>query len=181
MSKKPQLELLEHHSIRDVAIGLNEPSALALNSSGSKLYTVIDDTKAIFNLNLQGRIIAESSFLIALMDLEGLTVTADDNVIIAVQETSNSVVHFDIANRKEIRRTSLHAMKNYNQIVHYFQDKDLNKGLEGITVNFNNDHVFILKEGKPGLLIELDSECKTILNFCELNEKKWIQASQNKV
>ena len=62
-------------------------------------------------------------------------------------------------------------MKNYNQIVHYFQDKDLNKGLEGITVNFNNDHVFILKEGKPGLLIELDSECKTILNYCELNEK----------
>jgi uncharacterized protein YjiK len=51
-------------------------------------------------------------------------------------------------------------MKNYDQIVNHFRNDDRNKGLEGITINFNNDHVFIAKEGKPGLLIELDSECK---------------------
>ena len=102
MSKKPQLELLEHHSIRDVASGLNEPSGLALNSSGSKLYTVSDDTKIIFNLDLQGKIIANPSFLVELKDLEGLAITSDDNKIIAVHESSNSVVHFDITNRKEI-------------------------------------------------------------------------------
>ena len=111
MHKNLQLELLEHFSIRDISSGLNEPSGLALNSSGSKFYTVSDDTKVIFNLNLQGKIIAHSSFLIELKDLEGLAVTSDDNEIIAVHESSNSVVHFDIANRKEIRRTTLSAMK----------------------------------------------------------------------
>jgi uncharacterized protein YjiK len=62
-------------------------------------------------------------------------------------------------------------MKNYDQIVNHFRNDDRNKGLEGITINFNNDHVFIIKEGKPGLLIELDSECKKILNCCELTEE----------
>ena len=171
MHKNLQLELLEHFPIRDISSGLNEPSGLALNSSGSKFYTVSDDTKVIFNLNLQGKIIAHSSFLIELKDLEGLAVTSDGNEIIAVHESSNSVVHFDITNRKEIRRTPLSAMKNYDKIVNHFRNDDRNKGLEGITINFNNDHVFIVKEGKPGLLIELDSECKKILNYCELTEE----------
>jgi uncharacterized protein YjiK len=122
-------------------------------------------------MDLQGNIIANPSFLVELKDLERLAVTAYDNEIIAVQESSNSVVHFDIANRKEIRRTPLSAMKNYDQIVNHFRNDDRNKGLEGITINFNNDHVFIVKEGKPGLLIELDSECKKILNYCELTEE----------
>ena len=88
-----------------------------------------------------------------------------------MHESSNSVVHFDIDNREEIRRTSLSAMKNYDQIVNHFRNDDRNKGLEGITINFNNDHVFIVKEGKPGLLIELDSECKAILDCCDFNKE----------
>ena len=171
MSKNLQLELLEHYPIRDVAIGLNEPSGLALNRSGSKLYTISDDTKAIFNLDLQGKIITNSSFLVELNDLEGLALTSDDNEIIVVEESSNSVVRFDIANRKEIRRTPLSAMKNYDQIANHFRNEARNKGLEGITINFSNDHIFVIKEGKPGLLIELDSECKTILNCCVLNKE----------
>ena len=171
MHKNLQLELHEHFLIRDVTSGLNKTSVLALNRSGSKLYTVIDDAKVIFNLNLQGKIIANTSFLIELKDLEGLAVTSDDKEIIAVHESSNSVVHFDIINKKEIRRTSLSAMKNYDQIVNHFRNDDRNKGLEGITINFNNDHIFIVKEGKPGILIELDSECKKILDCCELTEE----------
>ena len=145
MHKNLQLELLEHFPIRDNLSGLNEPSGLALNRSGSKFYTVSDDTKVIFNMNLQGKIIANSAFLVELKDLEGLAVTSDDNEIIAVHESSNSVVHFDIDNREEIRRTSLSAMKNYDQIVNHFRNDDRNNGLEGITINFNNDHVFIVK------------------------------------
>ena len=57
MSRKLQLELLEHHPIRDAASGLNEPSGLALDRQGTSLYTVSDDTRIIFNLDLQGRII----------------------------------------------------------------------------------------------------------------------------
>ena len=84
MSRKLQLELLEHHPIRDAASGLNEPSGLALDRQGTSLYTVSDDTKIIFNLDPQGRIIPDSSFHINVKDLEGLAVTADEKTILAV-------------------------------------------------------------------------------------------------
>ena len=171
MSRKLQLELLEHHPIRDAASGLNEPSGLALDRQGTSLYTVSDDTRIIFNLDLQGRIIPNSSFLINVKDLEGLAVTADDKTILAVQEESNSIIQFDIFSRKEIQQIPLATLKNYDQIAVYFNHADQNKGLEGITINVNNNHIFIVKEGAPGLLIELDAECKTIINYCKLNEK----------
>ena len=62
-------------------------------------------------------------------------------------------------------------MKNYAQIANHFRNDDRNKGIEGITINLNNDHVFIAQEGKPGLLIELYSEYNNILNCCEPNEE----------
>ena len=171
MTRKLQLELLEHHPIRDAASGLNEPSGLALDRQGTSLYTVSDDTKIIFNLDLQGRIIPDSSFLINIKDLEGVAVTADGKMILAVQEESNSIIQFDIISRKEIQQIPLRTLKNYDQIAVYFNHKNQNKGLEGITINFNNNHIFVVKEGEHGLLIELDSKCETIMNHCKLNEK----------
>ena len=171
MTRKLQLELLEHHPIRDAASGLNEPSGLALDRQGTSLYTVSDDTKIIFNLDLQGRIIPDSSFLINIKDLEGVAVTADGKMILAVQEESNSIIQFDIISRKEIQQIPLRTLKNYDQIAVYFNHKNQNKGLEGITINFNNNHIFVVKEGEPGLLIELDSKCETIINHYMLNEK----------
>ena len=171
MTRKQQLELLEHHPIRDAASGLNEPSGLALDRQGTSLYTVSDDTKIIFNLDLQGRIIPDSSFLINIKDLEGVAVTADGKMILAVQEESNSIIQFDIISRKEIQQIPLTTLKNYDQIAVYFNHKNQNKGLEGITINFNNNHIVVVKEGEPGLLIELDSKCETIINHCKLNEK----------
>jgi uncharacterized protein YjiK len=171
LTRKLHLELLEHHPIRDAASGLNEPSGLALDRQGTSLYTVSDDTKIIFNLDLQGRIIPDSSFLINIKDLEGVAVTADGKMILAVQEESNSIIQFDIISRKEIQQIPLRTLKNYDQIAVYFNHKNQNKGLEGITINFNNNHIFVVKEGEPGLLIELDSKCETIINHCKLNEK----------
>ena len=92
-------------------------------------------------------------------------------MILAVQEESNSIIQFDIISRKEIQQIPLRTLKNYDQIAVYFNHKNQNKGLEGITINFNNNHIFVVKEGEPGLLIELDSKCETIINHCKLNEK----------
>ena len=53
---KLRLELISSHRIRDPGIGLNEPSGLSLNADGTALYTVSDDTKAIFCMDLEGRV-----------------------------------------------------------------------------------------------------------------------------
>ena len=55
-------------------------------------------------------------------------------------------------------------MANYGTIAHHFPDPPDNNGLEGITVNTSNDHVFVVKERCPGLLIELDASLTTIMS-----------------
>ena len=63
-------------------------------------------------------------------------------------------------------------MTNYDKIAHHFPNPPDNNGLEGITVNTRNNHVVVVKERKPGLLIELDSTLTTILST------RVLQASQ---
>ena len=167
-----RLELLSRHHIRDPGLGLNEPSGLTLNGDGSALYTVSDDTKAIFRLDLKGRVSVSDSFFIGLDDLEGIALRGDDSELLVVQERSNSVVVVDLNSRRERARRPLSAMTNYSTIAHHFPDPPDNNGLEGITVNTSNDHVVVVKEREPGLLIELDASLKTILST------RVLQASQ---
>ena len=167
-----RLELLSRHRIRDPGLGLNEPSGLTLNADGSALYTVSDDTKAIFRLDLKGRVSVSDSFFIGLDDLEGIALRGDDSELLVVEERSNSVVVVDLSSRRERYRRPLSAMTNYDTIAHHFPDPPDNNGLEGITVNTRNNHVVVVKERKPGLLIELDSTLTTILST------RVLQASQ---
>ena len=159
-----RLELLSRHQIRDLRLGLNEPSGLTLNRDGSALFTVSDDTKAIFRLDLKGRVSVTDSFFIGLDDLEGIAMRRDDSELLVVQEESNSVVVVDLNSRSERFRRPLSAMTNYGTISHHFPDPPDKNGLEGITVNTSNDHVVVVKECHPGLLIELDSSLTTILS-----------------
>ena len=159
-----RLELLSRHRIRDPGLGLNEPSGLTLNRDGSALYTVSDDTKAIFRLDLQGTVSVSDSFFIGLDNLEGIAIRGDDSELLVIQEESNSVVVVDLNSRKERYRRPLSAMTNFDTIAHHFPDPPDNNGLEGITVNTRNNHVVVVKECQPGLLIELDSSLTTILS-----------------
>ena len=164
MSKTINLTHIRDHRILDKAVGLNEPSGLTLNTDGSALYTVSDDTKAIFQLDLKGRLSVTDSFFIGVDDLEGIAITPDGQQLLVVQEESNAIICFDLGTRQELSRRPLASLKNYNSIREHFPDPPDNKGLEGITVNTRNNHVFVVKEGRPGLLIEIDEQRTTILN-----------------
>ena len=159
-----RLELLSRHRIRDPGLGLNEPSGLTLNRDGSALYTVSDDTKAIFRLDLQGTVSVSDSFFIGLDNMEGIAIRGDDSELLIIQEDSNSVVVVDLNSRKERYRRPLSAMTNFDTIAPHFPDPPDNNGLEGLTVNTRNNHVVVVKECQPGLLIELDSSLTTILS-----------------
>ena len=77
-----RLELLSRHRIHDPSLGLNEPSGLTLNRDGSELYTISHDTKAIFRLDLEGRVSVSDSFFIDLDDLEGIAIRGDDSEVV---------------------------------------------------------------------------------------------------
>ena len=59
--------LLAQHMILERAAGLNEPSGLTLNADGTALYTFSDDTKAVFKLELKGRLSVSEFFLLEWM------------------------------------------------------------------------------------------------------------------
>lgn len=159
-----RLELIRSYRIGDPGIGLNEPSGLTLNADRTALYTVCDDTKAIFCVDLEGQVLLQQSFFISAAGLEGIALSADGKQLFAVQEETNAVLIIDIAGRCERHQHPLAAMANYDSVAKHFPHRPDNKGLEGITVNTVNQHVFVVKESQPGLLIELDAECRTILS-----------------
>ena len=159
-----RLELISRHNIRDPGLGLNEPSGLTLNADGTALYTVSDDTKGIYCMDLVGGVLTSESLFVSVADLEGLALSRDGQQLFAVQEDSNTVISVDLASRRELQHRPLAEMANYASVAMHFPAEPDNKGLEGITVNNTNQHVFVVKEARPGLLIELDPECSTILS-----------------
>ena len=165
-----RLELISRHKIRDPGLGLNEPSGLSLNADATALYTVSDDTKAIYCMDLEGRVSISESLFVSVSDLEGLALSRDGQQLFAVQEDSNTVISVDLASRRELQHRPLAEMANYASVAMHFPSEPDNKGLEGITVNTTNQHVFVVKEARPGLLIELDPECGTILSSRLLSE-----------
>ena len=167
---KLSLSLISKQPILDPALGLNEPSGLTLNHDGTALYTVSDDTKAIFRLDLKGRVVVEESFFTGVDDLEGIAISGDGLRLFAVQEDTNSVISFDLVTRAEISRKPLMDMENYSSIAAHFPAKPDNKGLEGITVNTQTGHIVVVKESRPGLLIEIDLPRGRILNSRLLND-----------
>ena len=88
--------------------------------------------------------------------LEGLAISSDGKHIHTVQEGSNSVISYDITSRREITRRSLTDMANYRSVAKHFEQSPANKGLEGITVSTKSGHIVVLKEGQPGLLIDIN-------------------------
>ena len=164
-----RVSLIQEHQILDQAAGLNEPSGLTLIHDGTPLHTVSDDTNAVFQLDLKGRLSIAESFFIDVDDLEGIAINAAGSQLHAVQEETNAVITIDIASQRELSRRPLAAMANYASIASYFPDPSENKGLEGITVNTRTGHLLAVKDGRPGLLIELDGEGNSILEARMLN------------
>lgn len=167
-----RLSLISRQRIRDSSLGLNEPSGLTLNHDSTGLYTVSDDTKAIFRLDLQGQVVGSESFFIDDDDLEGIAISLDGQCLHTVQEKTNSVISFDIARRVEIGRRTLASLDNYSLIAQHFPDPPDNKGLEGITVDTRTGNIIVVKEGRPGVLIAIDLPAARILDARLLTEAK---------
>lgn len=155
---------------------LEEPSGLALHSDRSTLWTVSDDTKALFQMSLDGKL--EATFKLDKKGLEGLTVGPDKKTLVAVREDGNEVITIPLPDdttkknsKLPIETKPLDAMENYDSIQDFFTDhqKDKNKGLEGIAWHPVTETYLLLKEGLPGLLIEVSADLSKIISHRVLN------------
>ncbi|MEO0424847.1 MAG: SdiA-regulated domain-containing protein [Pseudomonadota bacterium] len=164
------LTLLRRFAIKDKSLGLTEPSGLALASGGDGLWTVSDDTKRILRLDPEGKLLRDHSFEVPVSGLEAITTGADGSTLYAVCEDTNEVLCLDLASEKVTRRRRLADMAGYEAIAHLFAGSDANKGLEGLAWNNDTARLFALKEGSPGLLIEISADLAAVCSHTSLGE-----------
>ena len=148
---KDDLELL---STFDVAIA--EPSGLAINSTGTALYTVSDNTAKVYKLSTKGEVI--KTFGYTGDDLEGVSTFKGVKLLLA-EERTKELVEFDMGSGTFLK----HKIR--------YDNKDSNSGIEGVAYAENLNAIFILNEKNPGKLIRLRSDF-TVLAEYDLNFAK---------
>ncbi|MBT3207830.1 MAG: hypothetical protein HN704_03925 [Bacteroidetes bacterium] len=145
-NKNDELQTLS--PINSISIEVPEPSGMCFNNFLDCFYIVGDSTKSVYRLNLLGQLIAE--YQDVGNDLEGISFNPDNSSFLIAEEKNRAIIEIDI----------LGNVLSTNNVSGMNLD---NKGLEGITYNTNNQHIYLLNEEDPGQLIELDT------NFVTLN------------
>ncbi|WP_299614962.1 SdiA-regulated domain-containing protein [Pelagibius sp.] len=165
------LTFLARYSIKDKDAGLLEPSGLVLAHDRNGFWTVSDDTRKVFKLDLKGRVDRGDIFEIPKKGMEGITLDPAGAFLLTVREESNEIFKLEVAGGDVAQRKKLAKMAGFDgPLKSYFDSAEENKGLEGITWNAHDNTIFVVKEGKPGVLIEVSSDLRRILGYRLLNE-----------
>ena len=162
-------------------LGPEEPSGVAWGNSPQgkpRLWVVSDDTPMVYILKEKARGDDRSTFKIAgsfslsaeSTELEGVTMDASGRAVL-VQEGRNRVIRLEKDTFKEVESVALAQMTDYESIQKYFSASGSNKGLEGIAWNAPQGTFFVLKEGKPPMLIEVGAGLKAILQHWVLDQE----------
>ena len=139
------LELISNNKIN-----VSEASGLTINTSGSALYTVSDNTNSIYQLATDGTVLKE--YVYNGNDVEGISMVSANKVLL-VEERTKEIVEYDL------------TTKNYKKHKVIYNNNDSNMGLEGIAFNLNDNTLFIINEKDPGLLMRLRSDFSIIESY----------------
>lgn len=125
-------------------LSMKEPSDLAIDESGGRLWTVTNDPSHVYELDADGRTVRTLAFLGE--DLEAIAYDRSDRTLWVAEENRREVIHLDLDGRV----LSRHALGLTGET---------NSGLEGLCVN-DKGRLFALNEKRPGLFIELDEKIR---------------------
>lgn len=139
------LELLASYNI-----DVQEPSGLTIDVTGTVLYTVSDNTGAIYKLSTQGNLL--EVFELNGDDLEGVS-TFTENKLLLAEEESRQIVEYKM-NTGTISRHTID-----------YESNGENSGIEGVSYKENNGSIFILNEKDPGKLIQLSTDFSIIAEY----------------
>lgn len=131
-------------------INVSEASGLAINTSGSILYTVSDNTSNIYELAIDGAVLKE--YVYDGNDVEGISMVSNSKLLL-VEERTKEIVEYDL------------STKNYKKHKVLYSNNDSNSGLEGIAMNLNDNSIFVINEKNPGLLMRLRSDFSIIESY----------------
>ncbi len=140
-----QLNLLESY-----AIEVPEPSGLAINSNGTVLYTVSDETNKVYKLTTTGLLLQTFDF--EGNDLEGVCSYTDTKLLLAEERTKNII---------ELELTT----GVYTTHTMTYDNEESNAGIEGVSYDSNTQNIYFLNEKKPSKLFKLDSNFNIINSY----------------
>lgn len=141
-------------------LAISDPSGLSLHPDGESIWVVSDNPgKPVYRIDLKGNIIGTIPF--DGEDLEGIDYDARDHTLWLVEERRREVIHMDTTGRV-LKRKELEIVQRVE-----------NDGLEGITVNPVNGHIYVINEKNPAIFIELSPELDIIrINPVDFEGKK---------
>ncbi|UMB59870.1 SdiA-regulated domain-containing protein [Lutibacter sp. A80] len=136
--------------ISSTKINVSEASGLAINTSGTTLYTVSDNTNNIYQLSTDGTVLKEYPYNGE--DIEGISVVSASKVVL-VEERAKQIVEYDL------------ILKNYKKNNVIYGNNESNSGLEGIAYNLNDNTFFAINEKNPGILMRLRTDFSIIESY----------------
>jgi len=157
----PVLVPQEAGPIANTAIGFNEPSGLTFDASGLALWSVSDNSRSVFLMPRESGAITRT-LPVGQKQLEGVSVGFDANDLLFVREAGNLILRYDTASRSVTQTVRLSDLKGYDTIAGKFGPGEESKGLEGITIDVIGRRIFVVKEARPRLLIQISPDLSRI-------------------
>jgi uncharacterized protein YjiK len=160
----PSLTYVARYNIEAKDAGLRHPSGVVLTHQQDSLWIVSDDKKRLFSVTLDGMLQENNTITLDDSGIEGLTIDPTGSYLLLVREEKNRILKIDLATQATVAESDLSDMRGHAAVDAYLSMGGKNNGLEGITWNNDTGTIFVLKEGKPGLLLELSPDLEQILN-----------------
>lgn len=173
------LTYLGRVELRDHGQGPKEPSGVTWGPSVNgelQLWVVSDDLKMLYVFVEDDHRESHLTFSLArqqslpVKGLEGITMNSLQQAVMVKEETNTLVrVHQDTFH--ELEKVRLSHMAGFDQLAEHFSESRNNKGLEGITWNPVSETFFVVKEGRPPMLLEIQRDLQAILGHWILHTK----------
>lgn len=129
--------------IESFPLDIEDPSGLDVDPSGNFLWTVGDNSGGhIYKIAKNGEIV--DILEVDGDDMEGIAQHPGNLLLFVAEERLSDIVQYDTSGN-EIQRTRV-AVEQQSE----------NDGLEGITINPSNGHIFMVNEQNPRALVEMD-------------------------
>lgn len=125
-------------------LNIPETSGLSFYKQENTFLTVSDNSDRVYVISTEGEVL--DSLIYDGQNLEGVVYDANSSLIFVVEEQTNEVVQLDTIGN-EIDRFTIDL-----------NNTEPNHGLEGITFNPQNGHLYVVSEKSPAILFELTTD-----------------------
>lgn len=162
-----ELEYVSHLPLYLPEIGFTEPSGLSVATDGSGFWIVSDETRTVFKLDASGEIRPFLGRDDRLLDLEGVAEDPNQARLMLASERSNSIIVVSLEAPHRLEVVEVGILPSPTNLSDPLENQD--DGLEGIAIDPHTGSVFVLKERKPRLLIELAPALDRVISVRNLD------------